>query len=363
MTSRMKSSAGSRKVNKRWTDDEIERLPGLVGVHGTDWSAIAEELGGRHTPTSCRIRYGIGVREGQFAATLDPGSYTPLAKVVARAAVHATPEEMWNAAREITSVDVARHREMRFVDVTIDDDRVIGISAISDQHIRQTGPVDLARMESDAKLVQATPGLFALLGGDGVDNHIKHRAAMVHGGTSPKREWEMYDHYLTFFGDRILAMITGNHDDWTSDFAGVSMVEQLAQQKKIHWAHDEIVIHLKLGQQTYHIKIRHQYRYNSSFNQVHTVKRLWEMGQDDFDVGVVCHHHEAAIEPFQKHGRMVWGARPGSYQLTSGHSRRYGYNHTTPTCPTFLFWPDQHKVLGFQDVADAAGYLAYLRRR
>lgn len=270
-------------------------------------------------------------------------------------------DEMWARAEAQTAADVARHLTERVLDVTVEDGRPIAVAMVSDQHIRQSGPIQLPAMRQDAELIRHTPGLFAMLGGDGVDNHIKHRSAMVGGGSKVAEEWRLYDHYLGMFGEKILAVISGNHDDWTRDEAGVDMVSALAAKNRLHYAPDEVRLDLTLQGQVYHIALRHQYRYNSSFNLIHAVKRLWEMGGESFDIGVLCHHHEPAIEPFRKHGRTVWGARPGSYQVNSSYGRRYGFNNTRPTCPTFVLFPDTHRIEGFLDVWSAANYLRWLR--
>lgn len=316
------------------------------------WAAVSRHFG--KTVASCSQKYS--------QLKTDPAFHRP-AEVISARAPRRAPSELWNEAKAATASDVERHRTERLATARIEDDRPIGIAAISDQHIRGSGPVDLERMEEDAKLVRTTPGLYALLGGDGVDNHIKHRSAMVGGGTKVADDWRRYDHYLRFFGaDKILGMISGNHDDWTRDEAGVDMVAILAERNRVHYAPDELLLTLTLPGVEYRLKIRHQYRYNSSFNQVHVVKRLWEMGDDPFDVGIVCHHHEAAIEMFTKHGEPVWGARPGSYQVTSSHGRRYGFRLTRPTCPTFIFWPGQRRFIGLPDVRDAAEYLTWARK-
>jgi len=129
----------------------------------------------------------------------------------------------------------------------------------------------------------------------------------------------------------------------------------------VFFAPDEVVLDLDVGGQPYRMKVRHQYRFNSTFNQTHSVKRLWEMGEDAFDVGVICHHHTPALEPFLKHGLVRWAARPGSYQLTSGYARRYGHATAFPTCPTFVLWPGSRRIVGFLDVREAAEYLTLLR--
>lgn len=270
------------------------------------------------------------------------------------------PAELWKRAEGVTDKDVAKTLVERFVDVTIQDDRPIGIPFISDQHIATRGPVQLKAMRQDAELIAQTEGMYPVLGGDGPDNHIKHLAAMIAAGSKVSEQWVLYDHYLGMFRD-ILAVISGNHDDWTPDVAGVNKVSDLARARKIHYSPDEVVIRLSLNGQPYRLGIRHQYRMNSSYNLTHACKQWLRMGQDDWDVGVVCHHHEAAVEPFMHQSVLRWAGRPGSYQVLSGYSRRYGHNQSRPTCPTFILYPGERRIQGFPDVWDAASYLTYLR--
>ena len=54
------------------------------------------------------------------------------------------------------------------------DSGPIAISVISDQHIAPNTACDFVRMKEDAELIRNTPGFYAVFGGDGVDNHIKH---------------------------------------------------------------------------------------------------------------------------------------------------------------------------------------------
>ncbi len=273
-----------------------------------------------------------------------------------------TTDELWERVEKVTNLDVARHQSERLIDISIPDDRPVGISFISDQHIRQSGPIMMARMREDAELIQRTDGLYAALGGDGVDNHIKHREAMANGGDKPKDSWKLYDHYLGMFSEKILAMISGNHDDWTRDFTGIDMVKNLADNNRIHYAPDEALLRLEVGGTPYRVLVRHQFHSgNSRLNLNMAVKRLWELGNDDFDIGVLGHHHEAAVEPFVKHGLRRWAFRPGSYQISSSYSRRKGFNHSYPTCPTVVLWPNRRQLVGFWDVWEAASYLNLLR--
>jgi hypothetical protein len=145
-------------------------------------------------------------------------------------AAHNDPAQMWERAKQVTSAQIAYQRDRHEAEVGYVTKKPIALTFISDQHISQGGVSNLERMEEDARLVSETPGMYAVLGGDGVDNHVKHRAALVNSGSVPGKEWILYDHYLGIFGSRIAAMISGNHDDWTHDFVGIDMVQRLVRK-------------------------------------------------------------------------------------------------------------------------------------
>ena len=274
---------------------------------------------------------------------------------------HGNTDRLWERRKEETSRAIEYHRQRHDARVTFQARRPIGLAFVSDQHISEGTPSDMDRMERDALLIRDTPGLYAVLGGDGVDNHIKHRTAIIASGSKPGNEWRLYDHYLGFFGHKLAAMISGNHDDWTKDFTDVDIVGMIAKKRRIFYAPDYVLLTVEVGGAAYVVKVRHQYRFSSSLNETHSVKRMWSEDDDDFDIGVVCHKHKAALEPFDRHGQVRWALRPGSYQYISGFSRRYGYGHSLPTCPTMILFPDRREMHGFRDVRWAAGFLTWLR--
>ncbi len=234
------------------------------------------------------------------------------------------------------------------------DSGPIAISVISDQHIAPNTACDFVRMKEDAELIRNTPGFYAVFGGDGVDNHIKHRSAMIGSRTNPDEQWRLFDYYLQLFGDKILAVISGNHDAWTAQIGGVDYLSKLAEKNKICYAPAEARLNINVAGQEYKMVVRHQTgRFNSSLNQTHAVKRFYEYGEEIFDIGVIGHHHEAAVEMFIRHGLKRYAARPGSYQITSPYSHQYGFANAIPTCPTFILFPKERRIIGFADVRDA----------
>lgn len=358
---------------REWTEEEKQRL--REGAERGEWNAdIAADLSpdrSAYAVASQRKRMGLEPEHrGRFAASLTRSVASgPEHEVFATDTSEDEPiEELWDRSLRATSRAVEKAQTRSYALAKVVSKQPIGVCFVSDQHIDTSGPTDLARMKADAELIQQTPGLYCILGGDGINNHIKHRSALVNSGSKPKDEWRLYNDYLGILGYKILGMVSGNHDAWSVQFAGIDMVFHLAQSNKVHYCADEIVLKVMLvdspgadAGQGYTIKVRHKYRFGSTLNLLHTVKRMYDMAPDPFDVGVVCHHHEAAMETFNRHGLTRYAFRPGSYQVASEYSRAEGFNPTRPTCPTVILWPGKREIVAFEDVRRAVDYLAVLR--
>ena len=274
--------------------------------------------------------------------------------------IEETVESIWDRC-EIDSDKriVAAHKKSQFSQEF--EDGPVAVSFISDQHIAPGTACDFRKMREDALLIRNTPHLYACLAGDGVDNHIKIRAAMLSARSTADEQWDLFDYYLRLFSEKILVCISGNHDAWTSQLAGTDVLKRIAEANRVRYCPAEARIDIKVGGFEYNIAFRHQYRYNSNFNQTHCVKQWFRMGERAFDIGVIGHHHEAAIEAFIAHGDVRWAARPGSYQITTPYTTQYGFGKARPTCPTFILFGDRKEVIGFWDVRHAVQMLNALR--
>ncbi|HET6576479.1 MAG TPA: hypothetical protein VFG68_22960 [Fimbriiglobus sp.] len=194
-----------------------------------------------------------------------------------------------------------------------------------------------------------------------ITGNCKHKSAILASRSQPEDQYKLFEYYLSILGDRCLVVTSGNHDDWTNQIAGVDVLGRIVRDRRVFYSPDEAWLELAVGSQTYVVGVRHQYRYGSSFNQTHTVKQWLRLGPREFDVGVIGHHHEAAIEQVIYRDRFRWVCRPGSYQITSSYARQYGFNHAIPTCPTFLFDGDERDVSAWKSVAAMARSFKVLR--
>lgn len=272
-------------------------------------------------------------------------------------------DQLWDKAAEINKQKIKEAETLHNFDAKFSDNLPIAVSFASDQHISVGNTVDLEKMKADAQLIAATDGMSVVCVGDAIDNHIKHRAAMVHARSTPGDQYKLLDYYLGLLQEKLLVLVSGNHDDWTNQFAGVDVLKMLADKNKVMHAPDEARISVSLPSHTYEIAARHQYRFNSQLNQTHSLKQWFKMGAAAFDIGVLAHLHELAMEPVNLHGLERWVCRPGSYQITSAYSRQLGFNIVNPSCPTFILYPDRRDIVGFTGLRHAARFLTYERER
>lgn len=345
-----------------WPKEDDAKLADLVKSGMTN-PEVAKELGLTLSQVDNKVRR-LGLAGARITRVV---SETPDRVVYAEDDGDEPIEDLLDRTMKATKRAIAKAQKRKMATARLITKRPIGIAFASDQHLSTDAPVDVEKAFEDARLIQQEPGLFCVLGGDGADNHIKHRSALVGKRSAPPDEWRLYDHYIGTLGLKLLAIISGNHDDWTKDLAGVDMVGHLASKHRIHYSPDEVLLSVGLAPDVdapardYIAKVRHQYRFNSTLNIGNTVKRMYDMGGDQFDVGVVCHHHEAHVETFERHGQTRWALRPGSYQITSTYSRRFGFNPTYPTCPVAIFWPDEHRVVCFKDLREGITHLRAAR--
>ena len=277
-----------------------------------------------------------------------------------------TPEAMWKHAEDDSARRIKFYEDRTKFSIDFDKTdahKPVAVSFISDQHISPGNIIDFKRMREDAELIAQVPGCYAILGGDGVDNHIAIRSAGLAARSQPAEQWQLYEWYLSLFAPKILAMISGNHDAWTDQIAGIDMVAELARKQRLCYSPAEAFIYSTLGDVPYTIACRHQFNMGSRFNLLHCVKQWLRLGEEPFDIGTICHEHEAAAESFNFHGKERWGFRPGAYQIGSSYVRQYGWNKTKPTCPTAVIYPHEREIVGFRDLRPALRFLEAERAR
>lgn len=277
-------------------------------------------------------------------------------------------DELWEDMIKKSRRYVKYHLLEPYKVIVIKDKKPIGVSFVSDQHFGNAG-VDYDRAKEDAKLIGNTKGLYAILGGDATDNFINQKIlpAILNQKIPPIEQVAMLKTYFKWFNGSIGALISGNHEFWTKQFSGLDFYDMLKPELKKEsvllssYSRHEARISIFFNDIEYRIMIRHKYRFNSAFNLTHTVKRLWEHCGWDFDIGVVCHHHQPSFEPFTRHGKDMWAVRPGSYKVIDDYADQKGFYGVKAACPTAILNPKKKDIQVFKDINFATEYLRGVR--
>jgi len=271
------------------------------------------------------------------------------------------PKSLWEHHKKLNKKIIQAHKENNLFHISINETRPIMLAVLADEHIG-ANKADLERLEYQARLVRDTDGAYALEGGDMIDNAIKHISMMTDANCSPSNQLILAEHYINILGDKIIAAVGGNHALWTKDVSGVDALKSLLLSKNryIPIMENRANIVLELQDMEYKISLAHKNRFNSSFNLTHTVKRMYELSGFDFDIGIVCHHHESTYEPFQRHGEERIAIRASSGKLSSRFSESLNYPDCTMQVPVVILFPDKKKAIPMW-LEDGIKYLNYLR--
>jgi len=219
-------------------------------------------------------------------------------------------------------------------------------------------------MEDDAKHISNTDNFYAILCGDMMDNHILIQEAMLNSNSSPKLQWKLFKHYLNIFKDKILCSISGNHEYWTKKIAGLDLLENYFQGINVLYGSHSYLLDVKFPNGfNVKIKVRHKYRFNSSDNLTHCVKKMLKEGADDFDIGVIAHHHQSEITKFYYKGKERIAVRIGTYLLYDTYADKSGFENSTNNMPVVIINPATQQLSFCWDVKEAKEIIEVLNSK
>ena len=261
-------------------------------------------------------------------------------------------EDLWMAIEEKAKKAIADIEHNRWADIRMQtpEDKYIAIAFASDQHIGNPF-CDHERLRLDTEMIEREPNCFVIHAGDYIDNFVidKPRPAMK-APIPPSVQWKLCEHYLDMSGDSLMAIVAGNHDLWTAGLTDYDPLKKFAEDRSILYHAHELNIRLWVNDVPYHISVRHKRRGNSQIDPTRVIKKMWDDGEADFDIGVVGHHHVPVIAPFTKHGVERWAIRPGAYKIVDTFGEMCGFPRERPTCPVAILSPHSREIQVFSDL-------------
>jgi predicted phosphodiesterase len=268
----------------------------------------------------------------------------------------------------LLSVVIQAQREFQKLDdrqtsvtIEIDDDKPIGICFSGDWHLGGLY-TDHEQLRLDSEIIGATDGLYNVLMGDYTDNYItrSHPGGSFEQVITADKQKELCEYFFTRYYQRgNLAVLKGNHDQWSVKETGEDFVKYLARKigSPYLWYGGEIVI--RLGEVTYRIHAHHSYRYNSSLNTTNSQRNLF--AATHADIIALGHIHTNETHAKTVGGKDTVWMRTGSYKITDDYSQWLGGLKGDPRVPMCVLFPDRKKIVDFRDMYDGIEYLMMKR--
>lgn len=248
----------------------------------------------------------------------------------------------------------------RVVEIPIQVDEPYGIVFLSDLHIGNDG-VDYEKMLADAFLINSCNRLGVFLGGDPVDNYVTAKLghAARESASTPHEQYQAYADYLAELSPSIIAVGSGNHDDWSFLTAGLPMNQILVKDLSVPFVGEQGYIKLTVGDIQYTIYRKHKPgRFGSSAkNPTMCVQNAYDLGLMPFDLGVFEHHHEPCFSTFWRHDKQRYALRAGSYKIRDLHAENGGYYHARAEFPVAVFNPKQREIQLFATIKQGIAHL------
>ena len=275
-----------------------------------------------------------------------------------------TAESLWNAIEERSKAAIAANEDARWAVFHMQNPaRYIGISFQSDQHIGNPF-CDHERLREDTEAIEKHPDCYVIHAGDYIDNFVidKPRPAMK-APIPPSIQWQLCEHYINMTPTSLMAIVAGNHDLWTAGMTDYDPLKRLAQDRGVLYHPYELNLKVIHGNVPYHISVRHKRRGNSNLDPSRVIKKMWDDGECDFDIGVIGHHHTPSVVPFTRHAVERWALRPGAYKTIDSFGEMCGFPRERPTSPIVILDSQTRDIQAFTDLRHGLRLLNTLNGR
>jgi hypothetical protein len=336
----------------KWTADEIKTLKEYYGkitgemiqreyLPGRTWGAIRSQA----------VRMGL-----KSDLTTKPRFKPPI-----NVDEHSKIKNLWTAIYEFQEKSKTLSTRVDEQTVEIPTKKPIALGFLADAHIGSI-TCKYEDLVNRFKLMKKTRNFYVVSVGDTVDNYLPepHSAGMFGQLVPPELQKQLVEQLFSTMKGRWLGVVQGCHDDWSHQVDDFDWTKYLASQLECPNFGFGGLLTIKVGDTSYRVMMRHKYRFNSSANLTHTVKRMREQ-LGDFDMGCVSHHHQAAIEQvvLQDAVDRIF-IRPGSFKSADRYARSLGFSDTGAYIPTVILFPERRMMIPFLHLEQAAAVMKSL---
>lgn len=260
---------------------------------------------------------------------------------------HEDLAEYWHHMKQVMSVQTRRHEGLRRLSYSFGD-KFVSVAIFSDTHIGAF--IDAERLERDIALIANTPDMYCVFLGDALDN-FKAQGKTANGlyGTaipSPKDQFEIARMVFAPLKGKCLAFLEGNHDAWDYKAAGIARIPDLADSIDAPFVSEAgASIKISVGNETYQMNVKHQWKGTSVINKSNLGRRFWEEYPEwsNADLVATGHLHQLDHHQTMKRGEPVHLIQVGTYKVGDHYAEALGFKSTYGMAVA-TFDPTDHRV-------------------
>jgi len=229
------------------------------------------------------------------------------------------------------------------------------LAIITDAHLFSVG-TDHELLKKHLDLVINQPNVRMLDCGDDVDMGIWGDLVFEQVLPPYMQGFTMRD-LARELGDKMIAILGGNHNDWMKA-CGTEFYDAFLRNAKCPVMPAGGMIHLEIGEQTYNIAAKHTHWGRSRLNATNASKRLIQWGYPDADCAILGHSHQASMEQLYMGGKNRLAVVGGTYKLDDQWAERKGISDSKERGGLgILFYPKERKMIPFLQMEDGVEYL------
>ena len=270
-----------------------------------------------------------------------------------------------------------RAEALKLIPVKTSDPLPIGLANFGDLHVDDDG-CNLPLLEAHTQAVAETDGMYAQSVGD-LQNGWPGRLSHLYGhqNATARQAWTLLEWWLTTLGEKLLFVVSGNHDAWTRGVNGVDPISWVRTQAGLNYLYEPDGVRIALHHPEFErrfkrpitINARHDFRGKSIFNTAHGLVKAAIAGWRD-DLLLAGHTHVSGYSPVKDPatGLVSHCLRIASYKHVDSYATQHGLpDQNIFECPVAIIDPyhedPRHVIRIHLDPLDAADYLPWLRKK
>jgi hypothetical protein len=278
---------------------------------------------------------------------------------------HEPIEQLLERKKQQYSRAKASHEFHKLIPITVMDRGPVVIAAIGDPHVDDDG-CDIEQLLADMEIIAATPGMHALHLGDITNNWVGRLGRLyAHQSTTAADGIRIAEHMFKMAPP--LAVVGGNHDLWNEGMSWLSFCVKQAGCDVLQSHGVRLQLVFPDGAPV-RVHARHDFPGHSQFNPTHGLAREHLFGQRDH-INIAGHKHVDSIAAVPSpDGFVHWMARVSGYKMHDDYAKQGHFKEMRMAPALGLLIDPQARqaaeiVKPFWDLAEAADYLAFKRRR